>query len=182
MKSLFYILIASMLVALSACSSGNKETEKKDDTRVLMENVTDEQGIQRMQVSKAEQTVKLKGQDYHISLVRTPDSELPMVKSEVGDMFVDNKIALQITHAGKQLFSHTFTKQDFVSVAGSNFLKKSILEGMVFDKTTPEGLLFAVSISYPQTDLFFPISVTITPAGKMSMKKEEVMEEFFYEE
>lgn len=180
MKSIFYIFIA--LAILSACSSGNKETEKKDDTRVLMENVTDEQGVQRMQVSKAEQTVNFKGQDYHVSLVRTPDNELPMVKSEVGDMFVDNKITLQITHAGKQLFNRTFTKHDFASIAGNDFLKKSILEGMVFDKTTSEGLLFAVSISYPQTDLFFPISVTITPSGKMSMKREEIMEEFFYEE
>ncbi|MDL2306098.1 DUF4738 domain-containing protein [Bacteroides sp. OttesenSCG-928-D19] len=182
MKKIFYLsTILYLSVFFVACSSGNKENEKKDDTRVLMESSTDSQGIQRMQVSKVNQTVRLKDKDYQISLVRIPDENLPTVESEVGDMFVDNNITLHITQGGKQVFKQTFTKRDFVSLVGEKFLKKSILEGMVFNKTTPQGLVFAASVSYPQTDLFFPISITISETGKMSMKEQEELEEFFYE-
>lgn len=50
-------------------------------------------------------------------------------------------------------------------------MAKSILEGIVYDKTTPEGIVYAASICYPQTDLYVPISITISPDGKISMKK-----------
>ncbi|NDV60637.1 DUF4738 domain-containing protein [Bacteroides sp. 519] len=171
------IFVFSFLVS---CSSGNKDG-KKDNTRVLMENITDSQGIQRMQVSKVENIVEHKGKNFAISLTRVPDEVLPMVESEVGDTFIDNRITLHITQDGKEIFQKAFTKQDFAYLVGSQFLKKSMLEGMVFDKATPQGLVFAVSVSYPQTDLFFPISVTVSETGKMSMEKEEMDEEFFYE-
>ena len=61
-------------------------------------------------------------------------------------------------------------------------MAKSILEGIVYDKTTPEGIVYAASICYPQTDLYVPISITISPDGKISMKKEELLEEVYDED
>lgn len=180
MKKITSLTTAVFLLFIVACSSGNKDG-KRDNTRVLMENITDEQGIQRMQASTVNETVEHKGKSFNVSLSRVPDDNLPMVESEVGDMFVDNKITLHITQGGKDVFRKSFTKQDFSTLIANQFLKKSILEGMVYDKETPQGLLFAVSVSYPQTDLFFPITITISESGKMSMKKEEIDEEFFYE-
>ncbi len=181
MKKIFYSIILYSSVILSACT-GNKAPEKKENTRVLMENTTDEQGLQRMQVSRTEQTVPLKGNDYKISLARVPDDNLPIVDSEVGDKFVDNKITLNIIKEGKSVIDRTFTKKDFSSLTGEQFLQKSILEGMVFDKVTAQGMVFAVSISYPQTDLYFPISLTVSTDGKISMKKDELMEEIYTDE
>ena len=65
---------------------------------------------------------------------------------------------------------------------GDDFMAKSILEGIVYDKTTPEGIVYAASICYPQTDLYVPISITISPDGKISMKKEELLEEVYDED
>ena len=51
---------------------------------------------------------------------------------------------------------------------------------MVFDEEkTREGknIILAASVSYPQTDLYIPFSITITPEGKMSISKNEDMEE-----
>ena len=61
-------------------------------------------------------------------------------------------------------------------------MAKSILERMVFDKSTPQGMVFAASISYPQTDLYVPVSITITADGGMSLKKEELMEDVYSED
>lgn len=181
MKKPIHLIILFSILISSACT-GNSNPETKENTRVLMENTTDEQGLQRMQVSRTEQTVSLKGNDYKISLARIPDDNLPIVDSEVGDKFVDNKITLNITQGGKNVIDRTFTKKDFSSIAGEQFLQKSILEGMVFDKVTPQGMVFAVSISYPQTDLYFPISLTVSADGKTSMKKDELMEEIYTSE
>ena len=75
-----------------------------------------------------------------------------------------------------------FTKKQFESLIGDDFMAKSILEGIVYDKTTPEGIVYAASICYPQTDLYVPISITISPDGKISMKKEELLEEVYDED
>lgn len=174
-------LLTIALFLLAGCASNNKEEEKKENMRVLTQTVADEKGVQRMQVSKAEQNVKHGNATYHFTIVRQPDESLDRVKSENGDMFVDNEITLTVSKDGKQLFKEKFTKQSFVNITGSSFLKKSVLEGMVFDRTTPQGLVFATSVCYPQTDLFFPISVTIAANGKMSMAKEEIDEISFKE-
>ena len=56
-------------------------------------------------------------------------------------------------------------------------MKQFILEGLVYDKTTPKGIVYAASICYPQTDLYIPLSLTITPDGKITMMKEELLED-----
>lgn len=54
-------------------------------------------GLQRMQVSKSETNITFKGKEYHSVISRTPDEELPLVTSEMGDTYVDNKIQLRLT-------------------------------------------------------------------------------------
>ena len=58
-------------------------------------------------------------------------------------------------------------------------MKHAILEGLVYNKTTPQGIVYAVSISYPQTDLYAPLSLTVSADGKISMAKEEVLEDLY---
>ena len=91
-----------------------------------------------------------------------------------------SKADVDIKFKGKDY--HTFTKRNFVSIVGEDFLAKSILEGMVYNKTTPQGIVYAASVCYPQTDLYVPISITITADGKMTMAREELLEEIYDEE
>ena len=96
----------------------------------------DAHGLQRMQTSKSETDFKFKGKDYHSLVSRTPDENLPHVTNELGDTYVDNKIVLHLTRGNETVLNKTFTKNDFSSVVDANFLSKSILEGIVYDKTT----------------------------------------------
>ena len=69
---------------------------------------------------------------------------------------------------------------DHVTGLSADHLRHFILEGVVFDEEkTREGknIILAASVSYPQTDLYIPFSITITPEGKMSISKNEDMEE-----
>lgn len=172
MKKYLGLLVIPVIVIVGACSSKDSSL-KIDDKRVLMQNTTDQGGVQRMQVSENSETVTFKGKEYRLSVRRTPDDDLPKVKSEVGDLFVDNQIALRITQGSEKIVDKVFTKDSFSSVVSASFLKKAILEGMVYDKTTSQGIVFAVSVSYPQTDLYIPISVTVDGSGKVSIAKAE---------
>ena len=168
MKKLIYLLLLPLVVAVTAC--GGKVNSKKESVLATQDSV-DARGIQRMQTSKSEIDIKFKGKDYRSFVSRTPDESLPHVTNEMGDTYMDNKIVLRLTRGGESVFNKTFTKNDFSSVVDADFLAKSVLEGIVYDKTTPQGIVYAASVCYPQTDLYVPLSITITAAGKMSMKK-----------
>ena len=178
MKKLIYLLAYCFFI-VTACG-GNKKAEEK--SLLIMQDSVDACGLQRMQVSKADVDIKFKGKDYHSFISRTPDEDLPLVKDDRGNQFVDNKIQLRLTRGNEQIFNMTFTKRNFASIVGEDFLAKSILEGMVYNKTTPQGIVYAASVCYPQTDLYVPISITITADGKMTMAREELLEEIYDEE
>lgn len=180
MKKLIYLLGLTMLMVIVACS-GTAE-KKQSDIRVLMQDSTDAHGLQRMTARKSEIDIKYKGKEYHSFISRTPNDSLPRVVSQMGNTYVDNQIVLRLTRGNERIFSRTFTKKQFASLIGEDFMAKSILEGIVYDKTTPEGFVYAASICYPQTDLYVPVSITISTDGKISMKKEELLEEVYEED
>lgn len=177
MKRLIYLCLLLMIVVVAAC--GGKNGNQKDDAQVLMQDSTDAHGLQRMQASKSEADIAFKGKEYHSTVSRSPDEELPHVVSEMGDTYVDNKIVLRLTRGNEQVFNMAFTKNNFASLVGESFLAKSILEGIVYNKTTPQGIVYAASVCYPQTDLYVPIAITITADGKMSMEKVEALEDTY---
>lgn len=182
MRKIIYLLFI-IIVTIPVISCSEKKEKQEDEAVAFQIDSVDNQGVQRMQTSKNEQTVKLKGKDYTIYIERAPNDSLPRVKSDGGDVYVDNQITLRVTrNKGEKVFSKIFTKQSFSSLINAGFLSKSILEGMVFDKVTPNGLVFATSVSFPQTDLYMPLSITISADGKMSMVKEELMEETYTSE
>ena len=57
-------------------------------------------------------------------------------------------------------------------------MKYAILEGLVYDQTTPQGIIYAASVCYPQSDLYVPIKLTITADGKISMSQDELMDDY----
>lgn len=181
MKKLIYLLLLPMVAALAASCGGSKEKKGDESVLVKMDSV-DVHGIQRMQVSKSEMDIKFKGKNYRSFVSRVPDESLPHVTNEMGDTYVDNKIVLRLSCGGKSVFDKTFTKNDFSSVVDAVFLSKSVLEGIVYDKTTPQGIVYAASVCYPQTDLYIPLSITITANGKMTVRKVDMLEDEYGEE
>ena len=47
---------------------------------------------------------------------------------------------------------------------------------MAFDCPTAEGLRFAVSICYPGSDIYIPLSITISPSGSYTIARDEVLD------
>ena len=173
MKKLIYLLLLPLALTVVACGGKNGSSNK--ESVLATQDSVDAHGLQRMQSSKAETDIKFKGKDYHSLVSRTPDESLPHVSNEMGDTYVDNKIVLRITRGGENVLNKT-------SVVDANFLSKSVLEGIVYDKTTPEGIVYAASVCYPQTDLYVPLSITVSADGKMSIKKVDMLEEDYPEE
>ena len=50
------------------------------------------------------------------------------------------------------------------------------------DQKMGKGIVYAASVCYPQTDLYVPLSITVTADGKMSIKKVDMLEDDYTEE
>lgn len=175
-----YALLLVLILCISAC---NNKSNKKESKEILSTDSVDSVDVQQIQESKTEKMVQLNGKLFHMILHQKANDSLPQVKTEAGDSFLDNEISLRITlNKGSLVFNKTFTKKSFSSIVPENFLSHAILEGMVFDRITSDGFVFAASVCYPQTDLYYPITIKITQEGSMSMAKEEQMEETYTED
>lgn len=176
MKNIVYVLACASVISFAACSLRDKN--KKEDFQLLQQDSTEVSAPQRMQVSDMKTSFTYKGKEYQSSVVRCPDENLSLVKNEEGERFVDNHITLRISCEGKRVVDKVFTKESFASLVDAEFMKNSILEGLVYNKTAPEGIIYAASVCYPQSDLYVPIRLVITTDGKISMAKEELMEDY----
>ena len=182
LKTILFIALTILLA--TACKSDKKQGDSlySDLEENQNEVHTRADGAQRMQTSHVKTEIKWKGKDYLTTITRTPDEALSKVTAENGTPFVDNKIVLTITCGGKPFFNKTFTKADFASVVDASFLRKAILEGLVYNKTTPNAIVFAASVCYPQTDLYIPLAISISADGKMTIRKDELLEEIYESE
>lgn len=179
MKQLYFLLIV-MLSVMSSCG-GKKETSLNAEQLMFqIDSVDHATGVQRMQISRVNQGIVSNGKKYNLFIERAPSDSLPRVQSDLG-IFADNRIIVKITREnGSKVFTKTFTKQSFSDFLSSENLRHFILEGVVFDEektNAGKNIILAASVSYPQTDLYIPFSITITPEGKMSISKNEDMEE-----
>ena len=113
---------------------------------------------------------------YAYDIVRETNDTLPLVIGDDNEQFADNYIRLRVNRGNQEIFHKVFTKNNFRDYVDHNFLNRAILEGMAFDKCTPEGLRFAVSVCYPGSDIYIPLSVTISPGGSYTIAKDEVLD------
>jgi len=180
MRKLLYLFLLPLAMAAAGC--GGKKSPSDGRSPWAMMDSVDDRGLQRMQASESETKFEFKGKSYRSLVSRTPDESLPLVSSEAGVACIDNKIALRLTCGSETVLNRTFTKKDFSAAVDAEFLAKSILEGIVYDKTTPQGIVYAASVCYPQTDLYVPLSITITADGKTTIRKAEMFEEDYNDE
>ena len=170
------ILAILLMGILTGCGSSQKDTKEEQQRMFQLESVDENTGLQRMQVSRIKQDIACRGKKFQLSVERTPDDKLPHVKSDMG-LLVDNSIKVKITREnGTALFEKTFTKNDFSAHLPAKYLKRSVLEGLVFDDVrTNENkeLTLAASVSYPMTDLYTPFTIVISDAGKMTISNYE---------
>lgn len=175
MKKNGNIFFLPLVMVLVAC--GGKETKETVNEQTYQVREENKSGEYSMQEVAAQGTEIFGGAEYRYEVKRTPSRELPLVKDEQGNKFVDNVISLRILKNGQQILVKQFTKKDFSSLVEASFLNNSILEGLVFDQVVNGTLRFAASVCYPQTDLYVPFSVTVLTDGKLRIEKGSVLDE-----
>ncbi|EJW98513.1 hypothetical protein, secreted [gut metagenome] len=174
------MLVGVIMLLLSACSSSTKSSLATQEAQ-MQENVQPD-GLQRMQVSEVTTKVSFRGKVYHSTVVRKPDESLPKVINEQGEKFVDNRIILTLTCDGKTVLHRTFTKESFASLVDAKFMKHALLEGVVLDEPSAQGIVYAASVGYPQSDLYVPLRLTVTPDGNLTISKDDLMDDWHKED
>lgn len=147
-------------------TSGYSEYEKPDTTN----------SVQEMKDYHYSAEVKVGQTRYTYDIVREVNDTLPLVTGDDGERYADNYIRLRVNREGKEIFNKVFTKNHFRSYMEKGFISHAILEGMAFDKADGNNLRFATSVSYPASDIYIPLSITISPDGSYQITKDEVLD------
>ena len=84
-----YVLSLLLIGILTGCGSNKKDSKEETQRMFQLESVDEHSGLQRMQVSRIKQEIACKGKKFQLSVERTPDEQLPHVKSDMG-LFMDN--------------------------------------------------------------------------------------------
>ena len=175
MKSfLLYMLVVLVCVACA----GDTKTKDADTSglHILTPVEPEHHAPERMPMSDVTTRFQFQGKPCEAQIFRTPDETLDKVTDEGGNEFIDNRITLRVTTGGRTVVDRTFTKASFASVVDGQFLRHALLEGIVYDTVTAQGMVFAASVSYPQSDLYVPIRLTFTAGGHVSMETEDLLE------
>ena len=168
-------LFAALLIAVIAISCGKKK-ESKDIIVPTVEVVKPKAPIS-MQPYNQQQEVKWLDKSYQVFIDRVADDSLRMVQDETGQKFVDNRITLRVIRAdGSVFFKKVFTKSSFDAQLDDDYRQTGILEGLVFDKVDGNNLIFAGSVSHPQTDEYIPLVVTVSNFGNVTIKRDDQMD------
>ena len=168
-------LLAALLMAVLAISCGKKKESK--DIIVPTAEVVKPKAPISMQPYSQQQEVAWLDKSYQVFIDRVADDSLRMVQDETGQKFVDNRITLRVIRAdGSVFFKKVFTKATFDAQLDDDYRQTGILEGLVFDKVDGNNLVFAGSVSHPQTDEYIPLVVTVSNFGNVTIKRDDQMD------
>lgn len=163
-----------MAAAVTVVSAiGCKEKPRTDD--IITQKVVKPKPKKPVAMQGYKQSKEIDWQGSHLTceIERTADDSLPMVKDDTGQKYVDNRITLRITRQdGSVFFKQTFTKATFSEKLDEDYRSTGVLEGLVFDKIDGDKLLFAASVSHPQTDEYIPLVVTVSRQGGIAVSRD----------
>jgi hypothetical protein len=160
-----------LAVALGATMlTGCKQKKQSQDIIVRKTETPKPQAPIRMQDYNQVKDIQWLDRAYQVDIRRTADDSLRMVKDETGQKFVDNRIHLKVIRQdGSVFFSQTFTKASFNDYLDDDYRATGILEGLVFDRVDGHQLIFAGSVSHPQTDEYIPLVITLSNFGDVTI-------------
>ena len=170
-------LVVTMAVALGTTLTGCKQKKQTEDIIVRKTETPKPQAPIRMQDYNQVKDVQWLDRSYQVDIRRMADDSLRMVKDETGQKFVDNRIQLKVIRQdGSVFFSRTFTKADFDDYLDDDYRATGILEGLVFDRVEGLHLIFAGSVSHPQTDEYIPLVITLSNFGDVTISRDTQMD------
>lgn len=166
MKRLLIILAAGATI-LASCKE--KNTEQAQNTP--FENTAEatagtEHSAGPMQYAD---TMQLGNHTFVVNLRRYEDTSLPTVRDEMGTDFYDNRVEINITKDGNDVFQRTFSKEDFAEKAAESDRRMGVLLGMSIDKqkSTASTIHLGAQVGQPGLEGEGSIfSVSISPESK----------------
>ncbi len=172
-KLILWMLVVTLVGVVAACSN-----KKKSNDIITTKYVKPKpQGPISLENTSVTKEFKWADRNYSCLVERTADDSLPMVKDEIGQQFVDNRIKVTITRAdGSTFFQREFTKKDFDSQLDDDYRETGILEGLVFVGAEPNEVRFAASVSHPQTDEYIPLVMSVNRTGSVSIARDTQMD------
>ncbi len=132
-------------------------------------------GPASMQNSNSQMDAQWLDKTYQIQIDRHANTSLAIVEDEGGNSYYDNEITVKVIRPdGTTFYDKTFTKSDFSSIVPADYLEKSALVGIVFDKVEGDALQFAVSVGSPDalSDEYMPLLITLSRMGNISISKD----------
>ena len=171
-------LAVMITVALGAMMlTGCKQKKQTEDIIVRKTEAPKIQAPIKMQEYSQVKGVQWLDRSYQVDIRRTADDSLRMVKDETGQKFVDNRILLKVIRQdGSVFFSQSFTKANFNDYLDDDYRATGILEGLVFDRVEGHQLIFAGSVSHPQTDEYIPLVITLSNFGDVTISRDTQMD------
>lgn len=168
------VMMAGAVVAMTMGCGG-----RKTDNVIIAEAVEEKapSGPIKMQDYVQTKDVEWLGTTYRCEIERQPDDSLAMVSDENGQKFVDNSIRLMVLRKdGSVFFNRSFVKKDFDACLDDDYRRTGILEGLVFDRVDGSDLVFAASVSHPQTDEYIPLVVRVSRMGAVTVERDTQMD------
>lgn len=180
MKRIYFLFVV-VLAMMSSCGGKKEAPAKGEQLMFQIESVDSVTGLQRMRVARVDKLIVCNGKKYRLFIERAPSDSLPNVRTALG-LFADNHAVVRISREdGRRIFSKVFTKHTFTQFLLPGNFPRYILEGVVFDEEktrTGKNIVLAASVGFPQTDdMYVPFSITVTPDGRMTILKNEDLEE-----
>lgn len=181
MKISKVVIAALGAAALCACDNSAKQNkEMAEQSKAIVEETLELTGEQRFENIEMEGDVVVKDKEYHYVITRKSSDDLPMVQGDFSKnaQFHDNIVTLKIVQGERQVFSKTYTKNDFSAFIDNTMLKHSVLRGFAYYHELDNGIQFAVAVGYPQDDeMFVPILLNVMADGTTSMEKDPMMDD-----
>ena len=161
----------------TAMLTGGKQKKQTEDIIVRKTETPKPQAPIRMQDYNQVKDIEWLDRNYQVDIRRTADDSLRMVKDETGQKFVDNRILLKVIRQDGSVFlSQSFTKANFNDYLDDDYRATGILEGLVFDRVEGHQLIFAGSVSHPQTDEYIPLVITLSNFGDVTISRDTQMD------
>lgn len=172
---------AGILCLIASLPSFLSCSEKKETTEIIVEKTEENVSAQpvKMPASADSETIEWLGRQYTCEIVGSAAEDLPTVRDAVDEEYYDNRITLKITRAdGSVFFSRVFTKSDFAQYIDAQYLGKSILQGLMFEKVNGDNLQFVACVGDPDTlsDEYIPFIVSLSRTGDISVTKDTRLE------
>lgn len=172
-------LLFVLLLAVTACQKQRPSSQQAASVSEYATDAAAGDGVQRMYDYHFQDTLSLRGHQYIYSIDRHAVDSLPRVKDVDGLVYADNAYHLSIRCDGQTLLNRHFTKGSFASYLSEDMLRNGILDGMVYDASVDAEMAFAISVSFPQTDMLEPLLLRVDRNGGISIERDQRSENDF---